>query len=202
MKLTTFKPSRLAALLCVGAMGFAVQAHALTFTPSTLPQWTGTGNNALFANDVEDLITGYTGELASVYKQDYNGSEVGNAAPYYTTSFTMDDQSPPEPVGGSITWQGGLWIDCPDCFLVVKDGNANPSTYIFNLGNWDGQEMITLTGFWEGTQGAISYVEIFTSTYEDGGPPSMVPEAETYAMMLAGLGLVGFAARRKRAKAA
>jgi hypothetical protein len=40
------------------------------------------------------------------------------------------------------------------------------------------------------------YVRILTEF-----SPSAVPEAETYAMMLAGLGLVGFAAaRRKSAK--
>ena len=199
MKLTTFKPSRLVALLCAGAMGFAVQAHALTITPDTLQQWTTSGNTALFADDVESL-TVYAGELASAYKVESDGgAEEGPGMDYYSTVFDLTSNDPSK---ATITWGGGLWIDCPDCFLVVKDGNANPSTYIFNLGNWDGQEMITLTGFWEGTQGAISYVEIFTSTYEDGGPPSMVPEAETYAMMLAGLGLVGFAARRKRAKAA
>lgn len=39
-----------------------------------------------------------------------------------------------------------------------------------------------------------------TSAWFAGGPP--VPEAETYAMMLAGLGLVGFAARRRLGKRA
>jgi hypothetical protein len=37
---------------------------------------------------------------------------------------------------------------------------------------------------------------------DDGGHTSPVPEPETYAMLLAGLGLVGFAARRRKLKSA
>ncbi len=209
MKLTTFKPSRLAALLCAGAMGFAVQAHALDIDASSLtsPTWV-LGTNywavpasnpapALDADDVE-AKTFYSGQLASAYKAEVVPSaEEGPGKDYYSTVF---DSTSTDPSKATITWGGGLWIDCPDCFLVVKDGSNNPTAYIFNLGNWDGQETITLTNFWP-NQGAISYVEIFGSI-SDGTPPLMVPEAETYAMMLAGLGLVGFAARRKRAKTA
>lgn len=43
-----------------------------------------------------------------------------------------------------------------------------------------------------------SYAGSITATPTFAGPPvSPVPEPETYAMMLAGLGLLGFAARRK-----
>jgi len=80
---------------------------------------------------------------------------------------------------------------------VVKDGHQDPYAYIFDLGNWDGQETINLSGFWP-AQGSISYVQIFNSAENGGG--SLVPEPETYAMLLAGLGLVGFAARRKLSK--
>jgi len=76
---------------------------------------------------------------------------------------------------------------------VVKDGTqGNPAQYLFDLGTWDGKETITLSGFWDGSQGAISNVAIWNTG-------SLVPEADTYAMLLAGLGLVGFAARRKLA---
>jgi N-acetylmuramic acid 6-phosphate (MurNAc-6-P) etherase len=33
-------------------------------------------------------------------------------------------------------------------------------------------------------------------------PPTSVPEPETYAMLLAGLGMMGFVARRRKQKAA
>lgn len=40
----------------------------------------------------------------------------------------------------------------------------------------------------------------FTITAQDQLYISPVPEPETYAMLLAGLGLMGFVARRRRAK--
>jgi hypothetical protein len=36
------------------------------------------------------------------------------------------------------------------------------------------------------------------ATFEGFAPVTAVPEPETYAMLLAGLGLIGFAARRAR----
>jgi hypothetical protein len=46
-------------------------------------------------------------------------------------------------------------------------------------------------------------IGVHVQSFSDGGSesfvnlPTPVPEADTYAMMLAGLGLVGFAVRRK-----
>lgn len=203
LKVSTFKTARLGALLCVGALGFAAQAHALDIDATdlsgwtlNLDYWTVPGNTALFADDVEGLTDYSPGELASAYKAEAGTTvvESGVGKDYYSTVFDLTSTDPSK---ATITWGGGLWIDCPDCFLVVKDGNAVPSAYIFDLGNWNGQDTITLTNFWP-SKGAISYVEIFGSTTDGGGPPLMVPEAETYAMMLAGLGLVGFAAARRR----
>jgi hypothetical protein len=100
------------------------------------------------------------------------------------------------------------YIACGDCFLVVKDGNMSPYAYIFDISapTWNGQATINLTGFWP-SQGAISYVAIYNNAEMGGGGGgggtiTPVPEADTYAMLLAGLGLVGFAARRKLSKTA
>ena len=183
------------AMLGVGVSGVATSAHALDIDPTYTPQWTTNQVSALSASDVETL-TGYMGDLTSIYKQDYGGGESGMGAPYYTTTFTLHSEL--EPSGASIVWDGPLWIACPTCYLVVKDGSVgDPTTYVFDLLNWNGTETINLSGFWEDTQGAISYVEIFN--YGEGGA-TLVPEADTYAMLLAGLGLVGFAARRKLRK--
>jgi len=44
----------------------------------------------------------------------------------------------------------------------------------------------------------LSHLSLYTRVDEFGGiPPAAIPEASTYAMMLAGLGLVGFMARRR-----
>lgn len=50
---------------------------------------------------------------------------------------------------------------------------------------------------------AGTYVSVVSNGYSYTAPPPLptVPEPETYAMLLAGLGLVGFAARRKRTAA-
>jgi hypothetical protein len=183
------------AMLGAGAFGVATSAYALDIDPTYQPQWTTNQVSALSASDVETL-TGYIGDgLTSVYKSEFDGGgESGAAAPYYTTTFSLDSEN--EPTGAMIVWDGPLWILCPTCYLVVKDGSlGDPTTYVFDLLNWDGQETINLSGFWEDAPGAISYLEIFN---EGGG--TIVPEADTYAMLLAGLGLVGFAARRRLRK--
>lgn len=204
MKLQKLNRALAGALLVSGALGVASQAHALNITPAgpgLVATVSGLPASALNANDLETLLS-LNFDLASVYKQDepvgsmppYN--ESGNGAAYYSTTFNGDLS------GGTISWNGPLWIACPDCYLVVKDGNQDPYAYIFNLGGWDGKEAISLSGFWP-QQGSISYVEVFNNPYPGGGGGgSLVPEPETYAMLLAGLGLVGFAARRKLSKTA
>lgn len=198
---TLFGRSRLATLLCVGAMGFAAQAHALTIDALNLAPtwqldtnyWTSNETSALGVGDVESLV-GFTG-LGEAYKIDYdNTAEGGTAASYYSTTFSGD------PNDATITQSGGMYIVCGDCYLVVKDGKSIPAVYAFNISGWNGVDSINLTNFWNGPGGAISYVGIYNNySMEDGGGNiAMVPEAETYAMMLAGLGLVGFAAARRR----
>ena len=133
--------------------------------------------------------------LALAFKQDEPSPESGDAKDYYHAEFTYDMDT--EAVGATITWDGPLFVACPSCYLVVKDGAlGNPAQYVFDISNsWNGRETITLEGFWDGTQGAISNVAIWNVSTD--GTSTLVPEADTYAMLLAGLGLVGFAARRK-----
>lgn len=200
LKVSTFKTARLGALLCVGALGFAAQAHALDIDASDLSGWTlntdyWTSNltSALGVGEVESLV-GFTG-LGEAYKIDYDGVvEGGSAASYYSTTFSGD------PNDATITQSGGMYIVCGDCYLVVKDGKSIPALYAFKITGWNGLDTINLTNFWDGPGGAISYVGIYNnySSEDGGGNIAMVPEAETYAMMLAGLGLVGFAAARRR----
>ncbi len=75
------------------------------------------------------------------------------------------------------------------------------------MSNYADQGSLTFVGF------QASAGEYFTSVQWFGenatgvtdvqlGITTAVPEPETYAMMLAGLGLLGFAARRRKAKAA
>lgn len=98
---------------------------------------------------------------------------------------------------------------------------ASPGSFSSTSGNWTAQAAITLpaTG-WGGVDGSVGSVslklsnQLFASAgsgsasiYKDfigisafTTAVSPVPEAQTYAMMLVGLGLVGFMVRRTRAR--
>jgi hypothetical protein len=145
------------------------------------------------ADFVENLV-GTTTQLTSVYKQDFNGSttgspddESGSFANSYSTTFTAIS----DPTGATITYGSGTAITCPECYLVIKDGNNDPSSYVFALGNWDGTSTITMTGFWDGVGGSISHVEIMASE---------VPLPA--AVWLFGSGLVALAGIKRRRKSA
>ena len=195
MKLQKLNRTLLGALLVSGALGVASQAHALSLAPADA-NWTTVSTNNLNQSDVEALVG--VSPLGLAYKQDFGGGESGNAAGYYTTTFSPDLVSgvSGDASSATITWDGGLKINCGDCFLVVKDGNHPDPNYIFNISGWNGTDAINLSGFWPGP-GAMSNVAIWNNYDGGSGGGTLVPEPETYAMLLAGLGLVGFAARRK-----
>lgn len=187
MKHSTFARARVGALLFAGVMGFAAQAHAIDFnvTPAFLPQLSAVPSGMELVYKADDSVMGAIEEPA------------GSASNYYTTVFTGAVN---DPSGATITWDVGAmyYIACPSCYLVVQDGNHTPPQYIFDISGWNGQDTLVLSNFWP-DQGAISNVAIWNNDNGGGGGGTItpVPEADTYAMLLAGLGLVGFAARRK-----
>lgn len=181
------------ALVVAGMMGVASQAQALSISPSTTPVWYSNTTPALNAAAVASIVSSPV-TLALVYKQDYGGGEGGTAAGLYSTSFVNTTG----PSGATISWDGpSMAISCPTCYVVVKDGNNTPAQYLFTLNSWNGTENLNFSGFWP-TNGSISHIAIYNNvTSSGGGSIAAIPEPETYAMLLAGLGLVGFAARRK-----
>lgn len=80
--------------------------------------------------------------------------------------------------------------------LLTWIGDSSPATYLeFTSGAGpDAFAMIQLTGGMESINGVNIESGFYVATGEGGLPP--IPEPETYAMLLAGLGIVGFMVRR------
>jgi hypothetical protein len=93
------------------------------------------------------------------------------------------------------------------------EGGANPNSTLDNVGPftnfqsdyyWSDTEYapdpsdawVIVT--YDGYQGGVDKLYSFYALAVSPGDVAAVPEAETYALMLAGLGLVGFAARRRQ----
>lgn len=165
----------------LAALVFAIAGHAqaLMLTPSDA-DWTSDKNGTLDASDVATLV-GSSSSLELFYKSNYQGNEEGGFAGSYSTQYWGD------PNDALITFTGGPSIICPECYLIVKDGNQ--PQYLFSLASWNGTENLDLQDFYP-NQGAISHVAIFGKTVVD------VPESS--ALILMGLGLIGLGLARRR----
>ena len=74
-----------------------------------------------------------------------------------------------------------------DIVFHVANATIADLTVANNVGN------LFVADIWSAQTGNTGPVDVTA-----GGPPTSVPEPETYAMLLAGLGLMGFVARRRR----
>lgn len=167
----------------VAMLAFPVASWSLTITPNTTPQWTGTFNDNLDADDVASLVG--SGPLSLLYKQDEGkGYDEGSFALSYSTEFF---NTPTDPSDAVITYVGGQFISVSPVYLLVKDGNNIPYWYVFALNSWNGSETINIIGFWP-ENGAISHVSIFGGT--------QVPEP--LSLILLGLGLIGIAGIKRK----
>jgi hypothetical protein len=130
-------------------------------------------------------------DLVLYYKANVDGSEEGTFATSYMTTFA---NTPTDPEDALIQYISGAVIDCPECYLAIKDGNQNPSYYFYNLSAWDGTEAISLENFWP-QQGAISHISIW-GREDGGGGQQEIPEPMTLALV--GLGLLAAGSVRRR----
>jgi hypothetical protein len=142
--------------------------------------------------DAADLsaITGTTVTGPSYKDNDPGGSESGSFAGSYTTTFFPAG----DPEGATISYDSPGSVLTGANWLTVKDGNADPSIYLFDISGWDGMSDIIMQNFWVGEgqlgRGAISNVGIW------GGNGTSLPEPSS--LMILGIGLLALGVTRRR----
>tara|TARA_R100000365_G_C2722280_1_gene54471 strand:+ start:302 stop:853 length:552 start_codon:yes stop_codon:yes gene_type:complete len=164
-------------------VAFAGHAQALPLGPGDADwEYNSEKNNSNLSGTTIAGIVGTDSILELYYKANVDeGNEEGSFTSSYNTVFSGD------PNNALITYVGGPSIVCPECYLIVKDGNQ--PQYLFNLADWDGMESLDLQGFYPGN-GAISNVAIWGKTGVSVPEPS--------ALILMGLGLIGLGMARRR----
>lgn len=182
----------------IGLVALSAPAQALTITPTTvgiIPANIGPANcEPACVYAAFGLVN--DGSLTLLYKADVGDeespgtTESGTFAGSYDTVFANTALDPED---ATISYTGGAAISCGVCYLVIKDGNQNPSYYFFDLtaAGWNGTDPIILEDFWVG-QGAISHVAIW------GASSSSVPEPGTLGLLGLGLAGMGIGMRRRR----
>lgn len=91
----------------------------------------------------------------------------------------------------------GFGIDCTSCANGAGDEQADPLT--FTVLNATESDFAVLSTIPPGSFRAFFAADVITGQFTGAvGAVQAVPEPETYALMLAGLGVMGFVARRRR----
>ncbi|MFM9434866.1 hypothetical protein ACFDR9_001928 [Janthinobacterium sp. CG_23.3] len=139
--------------------------------------------NTIYAKMATSVARGGFGFSTNTYFSSENFSALKN--PFSQNEGNNDD--------GVINFDKAL---TGSFVLGLKQGNAY-SLYLFN-GNLVAGGISSIkydtNGVKADSRSALSHAGFF------GTPVSAVPEADTYAMLLAGLGMIGFVARRRKAK--
>lgn len=122
------------------------------------------------------------------------GATDAAAYAYVPTSATNAGGSPPS--SGYFQTPDGLALGIPAV-------NGDPTHNFFNepgTGGLSASYVVVERLAVAGTAGTPESIALRGGTITDGGITSGIPEPETYAMLLAGLGLLGFVARRRKQK--
>jgi hypothetical protein len=181
------------------ALTFTAVANALTISPTTtVPIVTGSDNSNLSPDDLLKANPTLVGPLSLLYKSEVGGSDSGPFAATYNTVYA---DTPQDPSGATISYVSGPVPGANPLYLYVKDGNAQPAYYVFDVSAWNGSDPLVLVNFWP-QQGAISNLQLLGGTTATvppprGGPGVGVPDGgTTVALLGAALALLALAQRR------
>ncbi len=189
---STFLKSVAIGFVGVVGLAFSAQAATIQLNPGNTIDGTGYGPSNCEPECIFEVFgLAPDTDLKLFYKAEVDdGSEEGIFAGSYTTTF---DNAPNDPQDALIEYViGQLAMNCSGgCYLAIKDGNADPGYYFYDLTGWNGTDSIEMTGFWP-QQGAISHVAIW------GVHPPEFDVAEPATLGLLGLSLLGFGMARRR----
>jgi hypothetical protein len=213
MKLTRQRSRRrLLAKLAAAALGTATQAGAATYTIEATGQVAETTFNSFVVGSrsyqtgrlILDVQGGPSFELVDGDMIEFSISLDGffgvpaSAEQFFGVNFdgAGDQQAAGASNTGSILFENsGLAVNpvsagCGNCLSVLYFGGNAPS---FEFDGLTGSATVTLTSPYTVDQLSISY--------QVSEPFNAVPEPASWAMMIAGFGLIGGLARRKAAHA-
>jgi len=212
---TRYQSALAGALLTVGLSTLSMSAQAAGYCNlSTATEGISTSNmtfNSINASDCYGVAAGNInpGDAATV-----NALAWGSGWSYLDSTddagvtFMGIDFTVVATAGSVGSWtltgtdtNGGAPLNFPTSldFVVGLKAGSEYALWGFDNAVVDGSDSGTFSIVFTNNGGqnpALSHLIVF-GREAGGGTVGMVPEADTYAMLLAGLGLVGFAARRK-----
>ena len=90
-----------------------------------------------------------------------------------------------------------LQLETSLCFLAVKDGNAIPQLYVFDISTWDGKMDLDLNDFWP-DMGAISHVAIWNGPNPQPPQTQEMPEPNSLGLII--LAIAGLRLQTRKTK--
>jgi|CXWL01.1.fsa_nt_gi hypothetical protein len=141
---------------------------------------------------VTDRFTATSASFGTLGHLDIDSSVFdGTSSQFVNNTFLIDiDFTDPQSAFHVVTpgpASDGTWFDSTGALPIVVGGGGFTGGTDFSNGVWIA---------------STNYVALAGNSYDDvTWITSVVPEPETYAMLLAGLGLLGFMARRRKESA-